>query len=257
MRVSPDEMMALLGDMVTATDERLRARAKEIAARLVLDRAKIGRPGRRGQTRLRRVPASSGGDLDLDASFDAIAEARSGGHQPSLDELWATDWASSDLALCLLIDTSGSMSGERLTASAITAAACAWRAPSEFAIVQFARQATVLRPIRGHRGAGEVVNEVLALRGHGVTGLADGLRAAVTQLEQARAVRRVVVLLSDCRHTDDVDPVPTARQVPELVILCPDSDTSAAEGLAREAGGRWAALSGPSAAPALLLELLS
>lgn len=257
LQVSPDEMMALLGDMVQATDEKLRARAKELAARIVLDRARVGQPGSRGSSRMRRIPADRGGDIDIDSSFEAITEAHAAGREPSLEEIWARDWAKSELAICLLLDTSGSMSGDRLTSSAITAAACAWRAPGEFAVVKFAREAEIIRPIDGRRTAGEVINDVLALRGHGITGLAGGLKAAVDQLAGARAQRRVVVLLSDCRETDDVDPVPAASTVDELVILTPDDDVSAAEKLAQAAGGKWAALSGPSAAPALLIDLLS
>lgn len=256
MSQSPDDLMALLGDMVQATDEELRRKAKELAARLVLDRSRVGQPGGRGTARMRRVPADSGGDIDLDASMDAIVEARAGGRSASLEEIWARDWARTDLAICVLLDTSGSMSGDRLTASALTAAACAWRAPGELAVLQFAKEVTVLRPIEGGKSSGTVVGEVLGLRGHGVTGLAGALKAASDELGRARASRRVVVLLSDCRATDDEDPVPFAKRISELLILTPDDDTEAASELAAEANGQWRHLPGPTAAPALINDLL-
>ena len=257
MNSSPDDMMALLGDLVQATDEELRRKAKELAARLVLDRSRVGQPGGRGTARMRRVPADRGGDIDLDASMDAIVEARSGARMPSLEEIWARDWARTDLAICVVLDTSGSMTGDRLTASALTAAACAWRAPAELAVLQFAKEVKVLRGIEGGKLAGPLVGEVLALRGHGVTGLAGALRAAADELGRARASRRVVVLLSDCRATDDDDPLPAAAGIDELLILTPDDDTDAARDLALAAGGKWRYLPGPSAAPALLNELLA
>ena len=52
------------------------------------------------------------------------------------------DWGRPDLALCLLVDASGSMSGSRLATAAVTAAACSWRAPGEYAVVSFARTVT-------------------------------------------------------------------------------------------------------------------
>lgn len=256
MSSSPDDLMALLGDMVQATDEDLRRKAKELAARLVLDRSRVGQPGGRGTARMRRVPADVGGDIDLDASMDAIVEARAGGRSASLEEIWARDWARTDLAICVLLDTSGSMSGDRLTASALTAAACAWRAPGELAVLQFAKEVKVLRPIEGGKPSGALVGEVLGLRGHGVTGLASALRAAANELGRARASRRVVVLLSDCRATDDEDPMPAAKQIHELLILTPDDDTDAAQELAEASNGRWRHLPGPTAAPALINDLL-
>lgn len=256
MESNPDDMMALLGDLVQATDESLRSKARELAARLVLDRSRVGKPGGRGTARMRRVPADRGGDIDLDASMDAIVEARGGGRNPSLEEIWSRDWAKTDLAICVVLDTSGSMSGDRLTASALTAAACAWRAPGELAVLQFAKEVTVLRHIEGGKQPGQMVGEVLALRGHGVTGLAGALRAAADELGRARAARRVVVLLSDCRATDDDDPLEVAPQIDELLILTPDDDTEAAELLAAAANGRWRHLPGPTAAPALLNSLL-
>jgi Mg-chelatase subunit ChlD len=71
------------------------------------------------------VPADREGDLDLDASLTAIADARAAPRPVGLDELRARAWARPTLALCLLVDASGSMGGARLAAAALTAAACA------------------------------------------------------------------------------------------------------------------------------------
>ena len=97
---------------------------------------------------------------------------------------------------------------------------------------------------------------MLALRGHGVTALATALGAAAEQLARTRAARRVVVLLSDCRATDERDPVPAARGLDELLVLAPAGDTEQAEDLARRSGARWAALSGAADAPRALAQLL-
>ena len=49
--------------------------------------------------------------------------------------------------MCLLVDRSGSMNGDRLATAAVTAAACLVRAPGEHAVVTFARHAAVLAPL--------------------------------------------------------------------------------------------------------------
>ena len=253
----PDEALAMLADMGRATDERLRALARRLAARIALDRTRSVVPRARGVTRLRTVPAEQGGDLDLDASMDAVVASRAAGVAPDLDDLRSRQWGRPELAVCLLVDRSGSMGGARLAAAALTAAACAWRAPGDHAVLAFAREVEVLRPMVSESPGGAVVDAVLGLRGHGVTALATALGAAATQLAMSRAQRRVVVLLSDCRATDEVDPLPVAATLPELVVLAPADDADAAEALARATGARWAAMTGPSDAPARLAELLA
>lgn len=252
----PDAALALLADMGKATDETLRRLARRLAARIVLDRTRGAVPRARGVTRMRAVRADKGGDLDLDASMDAVLAARAAGTAPDLEDLVARQWGRPEIAVCLLVDRSGSMGGARLAAAALTAAACAWRAPGEHAVLAFSREVEVLRPMESQRPGGEVVDAVLGLRGHGVTALATALGAAATQLASSRAERRVVVLLSDCRATDEQDPVPVAAGLPELVVLAPADDAEQAEAFARACGARWAAVDGASQAPAALAELL-
>lgn len=202
------------------------------------------------------MPADRGGDLDVDRSIDPLSLALAEGRPPGLDELVARDWRRPELALCLLVDASGSMGGDRLAAAALTAAACAWRAPAEFAVLSFAREVRVHRAIGAAGAPVETVDSLLSLRGHGVTSVANALRAAADQLAAARAARRVTVLLSDCRATDELDPVPAARGLDELIVLAPKGDADAATTLAREAGARVAEIATAADAPAALGDLL-
>ena len=106
-------------------------------------------------------------------------------------------------------------------------------------------------------GPTRTVERELALRGHGTTGLAAALHAAHVQLAGARARRRVTVLLSDCRVTDEVDALPAARTLDELVILAPAGDDAEARRLAQEAGARIAAIASVLDVPAALNRLLA
>ncbi|HWD06155.1 MAG TPA: vWA domain-containing protein [Amycolatopsis sp.] len=256
LRDDPDDAVSLLVEMAGATDEKLRAAARRLATGLVLDLARQGMASSPGVGRLRRVRAERGGELDLDASLPELLDAAAAGRAPSPDELIARQWGRPELALCLLIDTSGSMTGRRLAAAALTAAACAWRAPGAHAVLSFARKTDVIRPLWSARTRPAVVDAVLSLRGHGVTALATALREASRQLAPARAARKVVLLLSDCRATDDEDPLPAAAACDELLVLAPAEDCEEAERFAALACARWRPLSGPAAAPTALRELL-
>src|SRR5262249_57370292 len=105
------------------------------------------------------------------------------------------------------------------------------------------------------RPAELVVNDVLALRGHGTTDLALALRAARDQLGRSRAARRIVVLLSDCRPTVPGDALGAAAALDELWIMAPDGDSQHAQALAAAVGAPLVTVTGPSAIPAAFAHL--
>jgi Mg-chelatase subunit ChlD len=247
----------LLAAMTTATDERLRAAAIRLSSRIVLDRARAGRASMRGVSRLRSARGATDGDLDIDASIEGVSAARTEARPVGHDDLTTVHWARPRTAFAVVVDRSGSMSGPRLAAAATVAAACALRAPEEHAVLSFAGTVDVIRPLVSDVAPALVAERLLQLSGHGVTRLADALKAAREQLAQAQAGRRVVILLSDCRSTDADDTVETACSLPELIILAPADDHQQAARLADLAGARWGTLSDPLEAASILDQLLS
>ena len=246
----------LLAVMTTATDENLRAAAIRLSAGIVLERARVGRVGMRGISRLRPVRGAIDGDLDIDASIEGVSAARAEGRPVVPDDLTTVQWAKARTAFAVVVDRSGSMSGAGLAAAATVAAACALRAPQEHAVLSFAGSVEVIRPLVSDIAPAAVAERLLRMRGHGVTRLAAALKAAGEQLAPARARRRVVILLSDCRSTDEDDTLQTARALPELIILAPADDHEQAAHLAGLAGARWGAIAHPLDAAAALDHLL-
>lgn len=243
--------------MSRATDESLRREVRRLAPRLILEQTRRGLPRSSGVARRRVRPAVDGGDIDLDRSMDRVLGARAEGRNPRLDELLVTDWARPELALCLVIDRSGSMNGARLTTAAVAAAACASLAPRENAVVTFAARVEVLKALDQRRPASETVASILSLRGHGTTSLADALGEARSQLLRAGARRTVTLLLSDCRATDETGAAAAAAALRELVILAPADDTEAAEQLARSSGASWAPVRSVLDVPRLLNAMMA
>ncbi|GAC67882.1 VWA domain-containing protein [Gordonia soli] len=242
MAEDADQTMATLIAMSHATDEGLRAAVRRIVPRLVLEQARRGAPKVRGITRRRVVPADRGGDLDVEASLDAVVAARAERRVPALDELRSQVWARPEVALCLVVDASGSMNGSRLATAAVAAAACLLRARGQTAVISFASRPAVLKKMGVTATDARVVDAVLRLRGHGVTAVSAALESARRELATADAARRVVLLLSDCRHTDDIDPVPALRALDEVLILAPAQDNEAALALGRAGGAAVASI---------------
>jgi hypothetical protein len=123
-------------------------------------------------------------------------------------------------------------------AAASVVLAADWRlAPG---IVAFGGDVTVLQAQGARREPGELVGDLVALRGHGLTDLAAALRTAAAQLAGAPADERVVVLLSDCLPTAGGDPALALTGISRLHVLCPLASAEAehaAAALARRGGG--------------------
>ncbi len=242
----PDEALDLLSRMAQATDQNLARLARQLAGRLVLDLARTGQARSRGVGRLTLARADqTQGDIDIDASLDALVTARGERRPAAIDELQATRWTRPGTAICLLVDRSGSMDGERLASAALAAAVCAWRAPAQFAVLAFADKVVAIKELEQTRSPELVVADVLSLRGHGTTDVALALRAAARQLAPSNATRKLVILLSDAEATTGANPVPAARSVDELVVLAPADEPDHARALVEAAGGRLAEVGGP------------
>ena len=254
---SPDKAVSLLVTLGDAVDPELRAKARRVAERIVIDIARRGRAAQGKVGRLRSLPLRDGGDLDVDAAVESLAE--SGGSLVDADMLRVIDWERPDTAVCLVIDRSGSMKGEALASAALAAAAVALRAPEFHAVIAFSGTAEVVRSMvtSAHASADGVVDAVLSLKGHGTTNVSDGLRAAITEHEAARCGRHLTVLLSDCRDRAIDEAVPFAQSLEELVIVSPADDIADAQCFADVTGAAVVGVEGPHDVARALDEVLS
>lgn len=257
MLESPDDTMALLADLTAATDPKLRELAKRLAARLFLDVSRRGPVRPRGTGKMVSLPFTpEGGDLDFDQSFEGIAEAFGSGSAVDPDRLRVRGWAKPGTALCLMVDRSGSMGGKPLAASAVAAAAVAWRAPQDYSVLAFGKDVVVAKSQDVFKDSDKVVTDVLTLRGFGTTDLAGALQVAHRQLMRSRAGRRIAVLLSDCRATVEGDVAAAAGMLDELLIIAPEGDSAEAEKLAASVGAKLTTVTGPSDVAAAISRLL-
>jgi MoxR-like ATPase/uncharacterized protein with von Willebrand factor type A (vWA) domain len=218
LAADPDAAATLLADLATATDRELAGAARKLAARVFVRFAATGTRPSRGPRRL--GPAAPGdGDLDLERTLDRI----SGTWPPADAELVTRSWRAHRRALCLLVDTSGSMSGLGVAIAAVAAASVVLAAGGRLdpAIIAFGSRVTVLRTAGAPRPPEELAGQLIGLRGHGMTDLAGGLRAAARLLASPPAAERVAVLLSDCMATKGGDPAAALAGIDRLHVLCP------------------------------------
>jgi len=234
---------AMLADMAVATDVALRAAARRLAGRVFLQLGRVGPAKARGT---RRLGASRGleGDLDLDRTLDAWTPSTS--RRPGADDVITRTWTAHRRAVCLVVDISGSMQGLAVALASVAAAGVivaneAGREKLQPSVLTFSAGVQVLQAQGVRRPPEDLLSELVALRGHGTTDLAAGLREASKQLATAVADERMVVLLSDCLHTAGDDPADALAGIDRLHVLVPlgGPEAAAAAGpLAARGGGR-------------------
>ncbi|HEY1643043.1 MAG TPA: AAA family ATPase [Streptosporangiaceae bacterium] len=243
LAADPDAAATLLADLALATDRELRAAARRLAARVFVRLGAAGGAPSRGTRRLGPSPRGDG-DLDLDRTLDRL----SGSWPPGPDALVTRAWVARRRALCLLVDTSGSMTGLAVAIAAVAAAGVVLAGDRQLdpAVLAFGGTVTVLQAGAAPRDPEALVGDLVGLRGHGLTDLAGALRAAGRQLSGTAADQRVAILLSDCLHTAGDDPAAALTGIDRLHVLCPlpgmgpaqaaESERAAAA-LARRGGG--------------------
>ena len=235
-----DDALALLADLVVATDPQLRRRARALARRLLPTLGRVGEARHSGTRRIVARPGAPEGDLDLDRTLE-----RSHGRRPhDPRQLVLRRFAAAPRAVCLLVDRSGSMSGHAVALAAVAAAAVVGARSERLhcSVVAFAAEPLVLLGSRSPRPGAAVIDDLLVLRGHGTTDLAAALHVAARELEPVAPGGRTALLLSDALHTAGEDPGPVAGRLDCLHVLGTSEATDAVAAgtrLARRGAGRY------------------
>ena len=264
LAADPDAAAALLADLSQATDPSLRTAARQLAARIFIQLSAAGRQPARGPRRLRSVPRGEG-DVDLDRTLDRL----SGAWPPRPEDLVTRSWQARRRSVCLLVDSSGSMSGLALAMAAVATAGVLLAADGRLdtGAVAFSGAVTVLQPPGIRQPPEQIVGRLLGLRGHGLTDIGAALRSAASLLagSEAEPAERSVILLSDCLSTAGGDPVAALAGIDRLDALCPQpagldpdpASATAAARLARLGGGISQPVRSLAEIPSALTRLLS
>jgi len=264
LAADPDAAAALLADLSQATDASLRALARQLAAKIFVQLGTMGREPARGPRRIRSVLRGEG-DVDLDRMLDRLG----GTWPPPAEDLVTRSWQARRRSVCLLVDSSGSMSGLSVAMAAVATASVLLAADGRLdtGALAFSGTVTVLQPPGTLKPPEQIVGRLLGLRGHGMTDIAAALRSAARLLAAGTSApaERCVILMSDCLSTAGGDPAAALSGIDHLDVLCPTpagmehdpASIAAAERLARLGGGISQPVRTLAEIPAVLTRLLS
>jgi Mg-chelatase subunit ChlD len=236
-----EEEAALLGtipDDAVPDAETLR-RARQIAARLSVPRARRDTTARRGSGELASVRYRGGSDdIDLDRTLEQLVEHPA----PEDEDIVVRERVRARRSVVLLVDVSGSMRGERVrTAAATVAALAAELERDDLAVIAFWSDAAVLAHLGRKVPPQRLLDMLVRIPAKGLTNIAFPLQVARRELAAKPARDARVLLLSDGVHNAGPDPREFARQLPRLDVLLDTSgeqDLELAGELARLGRGR-------------------
>jgi len=195
-----------------------RSRALDAAIHAVLARAEdcmrhASRPRQRHPASFLEMPE---GDLDLEQSIDAGLLLDP--NNPSLLRVSTQESAQTDL--CLILDMSLSMTGEKVALVAVAAAVLALTLPSKhLGLVAFDSDSTRLKPLGEQISPRELVRRVLEVPARGFTNLEAGMREGLSVLRASQELRRAGVLMTDGAYNVGWDPSPLAPLFPRLHVI--------------------------------------
>jgi len=215
-------------------------KARATAVRAVLARAKdvIGASKKETRKKTDSVANRPYAELNIDETLEMIAVKP----YPDAYDLIVDYKEQKRLDCALMLDTSLSMSGEKLALLAVAATVLAFKLPAEdYSIVSFESTANTLKKIRSKMTLEKIAQKILDVPALGYTNIESALREGLTQLGLGRHKNRVGILISDGKYTAGKDPIPIAARYKRLhVVLIGDfnTDPEACRSMASSGHGR-------------------
>jgi Mg-chelatase subunit ChlD len=211
-------------------DRKLSDHLRAISARAVLERAQavlgsVVRPTDYRSSPLSEVPPDAlAPEVDLDDTLENAPWITRPKILARPEDIVMEFRTIRDQAIVLSVDTSLSMTGEKLALTAVALAVVLLQFPEDpVGIIAFENEPRVLKTPDERISIEELVARFLDVPAQGYTHLESGMKAALKLLRDIRAGRSRTppscVLLTDGKYTAGKDPAYLAPRFPHLVVL--------------------------------------
>ncbi len=188
------------------------------AVRAVLARAKDVMGSSKKETRKRTdsIVNRPHAELNIDETVDNIAV----NPYPDASDIIVDFREQKRLDCALMLDTSLSMSGEKLALLAVAATVLAFRLPAEdYAIIAFESTANTLKKMKAKMPVQQIAEKILDVPALGYTNIESALTEGREQLRRGAHKNQVGILISDGKYTAGADPIPVAAGYRALYVL--------------------------------------
>lgn len=213
-------------------NRKLADQLRAISTRAVLERAQgvlgsVVRPTDQRRSPLTEIPGDAiQPEIDLESTIEDSpwVGRRNSEFYPRPEDIWMEYRTVRDQAVILSVDTSLSMTGEKLALTAVALAVVLLQFPDDpVGIVAFENEAQVLKSPEEKITIEELIARFLDVPAQGYTHLEAGMKSALSLLRHVGAGRSrrppSCVLLTDGKYTAGKDPAYLAPRFPHLVVL--------------------------------------
>ena len=270
----PVEMWYLLRGVSAAAKHR--PIFKRLAAQSILrSSGRIHGKGLRGET-IHRVPyiPEKVTEFDEYATLEKILEKGISSHI-TYEDIVGIERLERKKVGTLMLDTSGSMYGDKLTNAALATAILAHHMRNDdYAVVIFNTRAKTLKKLDEQVNIYTLVDRVLEIEAAGFTNIRDALENGLKELNKSKEKTRWGILISDGNYNRGGEPFPVARRFPKLHVIATPNPYPAyalqwyphnvhpqgrhiAKRLTQLGRGRYREVQSYSQIPRVLLELLT
>ena len=170
-------------------------------------------------------------DIDLDETIEnsalgvaSILDSKLGDFPLTAHDVWVSYQSHRKQSMVLSVDTSLSMTGEKLALTAVALAVVLLQFPEDpIGIIAFENEAKIVKRPDERITLQQMIERFLDVPAQGYTHLEDGMKAAL-KMVRSDALRRQAkppstLLLTDGKYTAGRDPAYLATRFPHLVVL--------------------------------------
>ena len=199
-------------------DQRLLKVAKRIAVRAIIYRT----IQLLGPTRMRmeqvRGPYAPGqkGEIDVEMTVEEML----GKTEIEASDLIIESKLPRKMACTMMIDTSLSMSGDKMAMATASLGVLAYKLKSiDYSIIVFDSVARVMKQLDQKVAVETLVSDLLDVPVMGFTNIEDALRTGIRELNSAVVKDKVGIMITDGNYTAGKDPRELATQYPRLFVI--------------------------------------
>jgi Mg-chelatase subunit ChlD len=178
-----------------------------------------------------------GGEMMLEETLERIIAK----DIPDYDDIIMRVRREKAVDVALMMDTSLSMTGEKLALSAVAAAILACKSRVDrYAVVTFESSAKPLKKMREKITVDKVIERLINVPAAGYTNIEDALVKGLEELAGGRMRRKAAVLVTDGKYTAGGDPCEMAARFDRLEVIATkdyNMDLACCERIAAAGGG--------------------